>query len=369
MEVDKPLVDKAFKLIIVDDIPKNIQVAANILQPEGYRIAFAQNGKAALNQIRATDFDLVLLDIMMPELDGFTVCEELKKDPETRNIPIIFLTAKTETEDIVKGFKKGAVDYVTKPFNSAELLARVRTQLELKRYRDNLEELVKERTRELNKTQDITIRCLASLAETRDNETGGHIRRTQRYVKILAENLKEYPGYSNTLNEETIQLLYKSAPLHDIGKVGVPDHILLKVGRLTADEFEVMKRHTQLGMETLLDAEKELGENSFLRLAREIAYTHHEKWDGTGYPQGLKEEDIPVTGRIMALADVYDALVSKRIYKGPYPHSKAVEIIREDRGKQFAPDVVDAFVQSQLEFKEIALKFADYQEEKDMLSQ
>jgi HD-GYP domain-containing protein (c-di-GMP phosphodiesterase class II) len=213
---------------------------------------------------------------------------------------------------------------------------------------------------EIRRTRDVSILTLASLAETRDNETGAHILRTQRYILVLAEHLREHPRFEGVLNDENIELLYKSAPLHDIGKVGIPDNILLKPGKLTVDEFEIMKTHPQLGAEALRVSEKELGSNSFLHFAREISLSHHEKWDGSGYPYGLKGDAIPVSGRLMALADVYDALISKRIYKEAFSHEQARDILLEGRGRHFDPDVLDAFVACEDEFIRIANEFSDH---------
>lgn len=218
---------------------------------------------------------------------------------------------------------------------------------------------IRERTNELNRTRDVTILTLASLAETRDNETGAHILRTQRYVKALAEYLRAHPRFAGVLDDETIDLLYKSAPLHDIGKVGIPDAILLKPGKLTDEEFTVMKGHAKIGADALKIAEKEFGSNSFLRLAREISLTHHEKWDGSGYPAGLRGDEIPVSGRLMAVADVYDALISKRVYKPAFSHEKAMEIIREGRGRHFDPDVIEAMEAIEETFRKIAADFSD----------
>ncbi|MCW8827362.1 MAG: HD domain-containing protein [Gammaproteobacteria bacterium] len=215
-----------------------------------------------------------------------------------------------------------------------------------------------QRTQELQLTQDVTIMSLASLAETRDNETGAHIRRTQRYVKALAEHLRNHPRFSHELNDETIELLFKSAPLHDIGKVGIPDRILLKPGRLDAEEFTIMKTHAELGGEALKVAEAELGSTSFLKYAREIATTHHEKWNGKGYPKGLKGDDIPISGRLMAVADVYDALISKRVYKEAFPHEEAMDILREGRGEHFDPDILDALLEIEPQFVQIAAEYA-----------
>ncbi len=247
--------------------------------------------------------------------------------------------------------------------------ARVRNHLEMKRNRDHLEEVVAERTRDLALMQEVTIESLAALAEYRDPETGGHIRRTKNYVLLLARYLMEHDRYLDVLNDTSVDLLYKSAPLHDIGKVGVPDSILMKPGKLTGEEFEEMKKHTIYGRDAILTALKRLGENSFLRFAREIAESHQEKWDGTGYPHGQKGDEIPVAGRIMAIADVYDALISKRVYKVPFTHAKAVAILREGRGTHFDPVMIDAFVALQEEFRKVALEHADYEEERLALAE
>ncbi|OEJ69264.1 HD domain-containing phosphohydrolase [Magnetovibrio blakemorei] len=218
---------------------------------------------------------------------------------------------------------------------------------------------IKDRTKELALTRDVTILSLASLAETRDNETGAHLLRTQRYVRALAVHLKDHPNFSAALDDDTIDLLYKSAPLHDVGKVGIPDAILLKPGKLTDDEFVIMKTHARLGAEALHVAEKELGSNSFMSYAREIAESHHEKWDGSGYPNATKGTDIPIAARLMAVADVYDALISKRVYKPAFSHDKAMNIIREGRGSHFDPDIVDALNAVESEFQAIAAQFGD----------
>ncbi|MBF0525546.1 MAG: HD domain-containing protein [Deltaproteobacteria bacterium] len=238
----------------------------------------------------------------------------------------------------------------------------------LEEYAQILEDKVEERTQQLALTQEVTIESMAVLAEYRDPETGGHIRRTKRYVRALANRLKEHPHFCDYFGRETIDLLYRSSPLHDIGKIGVPDQILLKPGSLTYEEFEVMKLHTDYGHAAISAAEKKLGNNSFLRFAREITYTHHEKWDGSGYPQGLKGEDIPIPGRLMALADVYDALISKRVYKPPIPHSKAMAMIKEGRGTHFDPQMVDIFLELDEEIRQIGLEFAENQLEVHAMS-
>ena len=359
--------DRVAKILLVDDNTTNLQLLHETLDGLGYKLLIAKNGQTALTIARKALPSLILLDIMMPEMDGYEVCQRLKADENTSHIPIIFITALVDEEDEAKGLGMGAVDYITKPINPELVRARVRNHLELKQYQDHLENLVKERTRRLALTQAVTIESLATLAEYRDPETGGHIKRTQNYVKALAVHLKDHPRYGAELDDEIIELLYLSAPLHDLGKVGVPDHILLKAGKLTDEEFEEMKKHTVYGHDALLITEQKLGKDTFLKYAREIAYTHQEKWDGSGYPSGLKGAEIPLSGRLMALADVYDALISKRVYKPPFPHEKAVQIIIEGKDRHFDPEIVDAFVELQETFRNIALTFADYEEEREML--
>jgi putative two-component system response regulator len=259
------------------------------------------------------------------------------------------------------------VDYITKPVNPAIVMARVRNHLQLKRARDFLahhnhvlEEEVASRTRALAELQDATIRAMASLAETRDNETGNHIRRTQHYVEALARHLQNHPRFKDDLTDTNIETIFKSAPLHDIGKVGIPDRILLKPGKLTPEEFEIMKTHTTLGRDAIVAAESDTThDNPFFRYAKEITYSHQEKWDGSGYPEGLMGNNIPLSARLMAVADVYDALISERVYKAAFTHEQAVEIIREGRGSHFDPDMVDAFLVLSEEFRRIAQRFAD----------
>ena len=355
------------QILLVDDNTTNLQLLRDTLDGYGYKLLAAKNGKTALSIARKANPDLILLDIMMPEMDGYEVCKRLKADEATEHIPVIFVTALTDAEDEAKGLSLGAMDYITKPFNPELVRARVRNHLELKRYQDHLESLVKERTKRLALTQAVTIESLATLAEYRDPETGGHIKRTQNYVKALAMHLKDHPRFRDELNTDTIELLYLSAPLHDVGKVGVPDSILLKAGQLSDEEFEEMKRHTQYGYEALRITERKLGKDTFLHYATQIAFSHQEKWDGSGYPLGLKGAEIPISGRLMALADVYDALISKRVYKPPFPHEKAVEIIQEGRDSHFDPDIVDAFVELEGTFRNIALTYADFDEERQML--
>ena len=358
-------------VLIVDDTPQNIALISSFLIGL-YRIKVATTGEKAL-QIAASDDqpDLILLDIMMPEMDGYETCINLKSNPRTRDIPIIFLTAKAQVKDEQKGLELGAVDYITKPISPPIVLARIKTHLQLKRTRDFLkdknaflEREVDRRIKEILNIQDVAMMAIVSLAETRDRKTGKHIRRTQQYMKLLAMKLKEHPRFKNYLNDETISLLYKASPLHDIGKVGIPDCILHKPGKFTPEEFEIMKTHTVLGRDAIVSAEELLEMPAhFLKLIREIAYTHQEKWDGTGYPEGISGDDIPISGRLMAVADVYDALISRRVYKLPLSHEKAVVTIKEGAGTHFDPDVVDAFLEVADEFHNIALTYMDNEED------
>jgi putative two-component system response regulator len=274
-------------------------------------------------------------------------------------------------EDEQHGFDLGAVDYITKPISPPIVLARVHTHLTLKASADFLrdknaflEHEIERRTDEVRALQDVTILTMASLAETRDNDTGNHILRTQYYVKVLAEHLQDHPRFAATLTPRYVELLFKSAPLHDIGKVGIPDRILLKPGRLDFDEFEIMKTHTTLGRDAIVVAEQRLGVSvPFLDTAKEISYSHQEKWDGSGYPEGLAGEAIPLSARLMAVADVYDALICRRVYKAAKTHQEAVDIMAEGRGSHFDPDVYDAFMRLQPEFQAIAARYADKDDE------
>ena len=304
---------------------------------------------------------------MMPGMDGYSVLARIKDSPVTRDIPVVFLTALADAGDEERGLKLGAADYITKPIMPTVVLARVHTQLEAKMARDwlqdqnaALEAEVAHRMAENDLTQRVSIRALAHLAETRDPETGNHILRTQGYVQLLANLLQHHPRFAATLSDRYIDLLHRSAPLHDIGKVGIPDHILLKPGKLTPDEWEIMKTHAVLGCNAIAQAEADAAKPvGFLAIAKLIARSHHEKWNGSGYPDGLAGDDIPIAARLMALADVYDALISRRIYKPAMSHEQAAAVIDAGRGTHFDPDVVDAFMAIQEEFQAIARRFSD----------
>jgi putative two-component system response regulator len=352
-----------YTLLIVDDTPENLFLLGELLQPH-YRVRAANSGRRALEVARSTPApDLVLLDVMMPEMDGYTVLARLKADPATATIPVIFVTALDGGADEERGLAAGAVDYISKPIKPAVLMARVKAHLELKSARDwlhdrnlALEAEVARRMHENLLIQDVTIRALACLAEIRDPETGGHLRRTQHYVELLAVRLREHPRYRDFLTHANVQALIKSAPLHDIGKVGIPDHVLLKPGSLNADEWRVMRTHSRLGAEAIAQAERDLPHPlAFLRVAKDITRSHHERWDGTGYPDGLAGEAIPIPARLMALADVLDALTSERPYKRAFPFAEAAQLIAEGRGTHFDPAVVDAFLDAREAFEAVAI--------------
>ena len=370
MNIQTPA-SKRSSVLVVDDTPTNLLLMSELLG-DLYTVKVANSGARALKIARSDKPpDLILLDIMMPEMDGYEVCRQLQADERTREIPVIFLTARTDSSDEQKGLEMGAVDYITKPISPAIVLARVKTNLILKASadflkdkNDYLEQEIHRRTEEVRDIQNVTILTMASLAETRDNETGNHIVRTQHYVRLLALALQKHPRFEHQLTDTMVDLLFKSAPLHDIGKVGIPDSILLKPGKLTAEEFEIMKTHTTQGRDAIISAEQRLGKDvPFLTCAKEIAYSHQEKWDGSGYPEGLAGDAIPLSARLMAIADVYDALISRRVYKPPFTHEAAMTIIEEGRGKHFDPDIVDAFIAIQTECKAIAEKHANTDEE------
>lgn len=350
---------KKSRVLIVDDTPENIWILLEALKDE-HTLMVAKDGLSALRlALPPTSPDIILLDVVMPGMDGYEVCRRLKQDPRTNSIPILFVTSQSDTGNEAHGLDLGAMDYITKPFHPSLVKTRVHNQIELKRHRDRLDELVRERTSELALTQEVTIEAMATLAEWRDPETGGHIKRTQSYVRTLAECMRQQINFNEELDDNTIDLLYLSAPLHDVGKVSIPDAILLKPGRLSTEEFEEMKKHTIYGRNALAAAERKLGGDSFLRLAKEIAYSHHERWDGRGYPAGIGGKDIPLAARLMSVADVYDALVSKRVYKPALPHEEVCKIIASGSGTQFDPTVVDAFAQTKEVFNEIALSMHD----------
>lgn len=353
-------------VLVVDDEPTILASVSKILTPF-YTVRVATSGTRAI-EVAETEPkpDIILLDVRMAGLDGFSVLSSLKSRPTTQNIPVIFVTAMVSTEDEEKGFDFGAVDYITKPIRPAILLARVRTHLTLKQAKDFLhskndflEAEIERRMEENQIIQNVSIRALAHLAETRDPETGEHILRTQAYVKTLARRLQTHPRFQSVMTDRFVELLAKTAPLHDIGKVGIPDHVLLKPGKLSPEEWEIMKTHAEMGAKAIELAEQDVKQPvEFLSLAKEIARSHHERWDGGGYPDGLVGEDIPVAARLMTLADVFDALISERVYKPAMSLLEARDIIISERNRQFDPDVVEAFVDCFEEFSAIAKRYS-----------
>lgn len=333
-------------VLLVDDVAENIDILNAILSPH-YRTRVALDGEKALKICNSTNPpDLVLLDIMMPGIDGYQVCAKLKANPDTRNIPVIFVTAMGDLEDEQFGLEVGAVDYLTKPISPAIVLARVRTHLALYDQSRELSREVRQRTAELFNTRQQIIRRLGRAAEYRDNETGNHIIRMSHYCRLIAEKAG--------LGCATIEILFNAAPMHDVGKIGVADHILLKPGPLTSEEWEIMKGHAQIGADIIGEHSDEM-----LQAARMIAHCHHEKWDGSGYPRGLKGEDIPLMARIVALADVFDALTSERPYKKAWEIERAVAHIESQAGLHFDPQLLEPFRQALPQMLEIREEFAD----------
>ncbi len=361
-------------ILIVDDSPANLHMLGSILG-DHYNVLYASGGEEGIRLANTRAIDLILLDVVMPDMDGYNVCNQLKTDPATRNIPVIFLTSLTSAADEEKGLSAGAEDFIHKPVSPPVVMARVRNHLllanskrELRSQNEQLEKLVVQRTGEIVRkdhqliaAQSATITAFCALAEARDNETGNHIRRTQNYVRLLAEKMRNHPRYRPLLTDESIELLYKSAPLHDIGKVAIPDAILLKPGRLTEEEWVVMKKHSLVGRDAITTAASELDrdDGNFLSFAAEIAYTHHERWDGKGYPRALAGDAIPLSGRLMAVADVYDALTTKRVYKEALSHKMAITIMKAERGSHFDPDIFDAMIAIQDQFQGIARQYGD----------
>lgn len=354
-------------ILIVDDDATNLTILNKLLKPT-YQVRAARSGPLALRAASSEPRpDLILLDIMMPGMSGYEVLQNLRAQAATADIPVIFLTALGGNSDEQHGLQMGAADYITKPIQPEILLARIKTQLLAKQARDWLKDAnaaldaeVARRAAQNELIEQVTIRALAHLAEIRDPETGNHILRTQAYVGTLARHLATHPRFASVLTPATVELLTKSAPLHDIGKVGIPDSILLKPGPLTAEEWRVMKTHAKLGSDAIELAEADVDSPvPFLQYAKEIAHWHHEKWDGTGYPDGLVSDAIPISARLMALADVFDALTNARVYKPAFPLEQARQMIAEGRGKHFDPDVVDAFEANMDEFIAISQRYAD----------
>lgn len=325
------------RVLIVEDDPVSADLLEACLRTAGYQVTVAENGAQARELVRSGQYRLVVSDWEMPEMSGVELCQYIRSRQSGGYIYVILLTSRSGTRNVVAGLNAGADDFVTKPFQPEELRVRLRTA---------------ERIISLE-SRDLLIFSLAKLAESRDPETGAHLERMRNYSRLIAQCLSELDNYRGIVDGEFVDLVYHTSPLHDIGKVGIPDNVLLKPGRLTASEFNVMKRHTLIGAETLDAAMQFHPDAAFLKMARDIALTHHEKYDGSGYPRGLAGEEIPLCGRIVALADVYDALTTKRVYKPAFSHERAKEIIVQDSGKHFDPDVVGVFLENEDRFEEI----------------
>lgn len=361
------------RILIVDDNPMNLDMLQRRLERDGYSVITAACGVDALKTLRQIDVDLVILDVMMPEMDGHTVLRNIKSDPALQHIPVIMASALTEEEQIVRCIEAGADDYLPKPINSVLLRARVNSSLskkrlhdnerhyrqELEQYNERLKIKVAEQVGEITSAQMAAIFATSKLAESKDPETGAHLERLRIFCKILATDLTRFEQFATEVTADFIDCIYAASPLHDIGKVGVPDTILLKPDKLTSDEWSIMQTHTTIGANTLRAvAEKHPG-NNFIRMGIEIAESHHEKWNGTGYPYGLKGNAIPLSARILALADVYDALTSERCYKRAFSHTESRQIILEGAGNHFDPEIVQAFLRCEQAFIAVKQQYCD----------
>lgn len=352
--------ERIFNLLLVDDTPENLRFLSESLKNEGYRIRVAPNGELALSMVQEDPPHLVLLDIDMPGMNGYQVCDKFKTSVQLKKIPIIFLSALDDHRAKVLAFQHGGVDYVTKPFRIEELLARISTHLELQALRDELQDhnvslqkMVNEQFQEIYASQLTTIFALIKLSESRDDDTGKHIDRVGSYAKHLTKAARLSTLFNCDINEQFEMDIYHASAMHDVGKVGISDTVLLKPGKLTEEEFAVIKTHTTIGFNTLQAISKSYPQNHMISLGAEVAYCHHEKWDGNGYPQGLKGEQIPLSARIVAISDVYDALRSRRPYKVPFEHDQAISFIKKGAGTHFDPELVKIFESDSCDWDEI----------------
>ncbi len=360
-------------ILVVEDNEMNRDMLSRRLIQQGYTVVAAQDGQEALGMLAERRFALVLLDIMMPKVDGYQVLERMRCDQGLRHVPVIMITALDDMDSAAHCIQMGAEDYLPKPFNPVLLKARVQACLDKKRFRDQqedyqrwlqeqkgaLEERVREQVSEIAAAQQAAIFAMSKLAESKDPETGAHLERMRESCRIISEQLAKTEKYLGTIDECFVETIYAASPLHDIGKVGVPDEVLLKPGKLDAQEWTLMKTHTTIGAETLRAVHAQHPGNDFIEMGIDIAQSHHEKWDGSGYPNGLVGEDIPLAARILPLGDVYDALTSRRCYKEAYTHQKSRNIIHEGSGNHFDPMVVEAFLETEDEFIRIREYFGD----------
>lgn len=347
------------RIMIIDDNVTNLNIARMALK-EHYDLLLIPSGEKALKLFERITPDLILLDVDMPKMNGFDVIQEIKHSPyPVRHTPVIFVTAKDDSKSEFKGLNLGAVDYITKPFSFPLLQKRIELHLQLQHYSQHLEHMVEEKTKVISELQYSIVHVLSDMVERRDGSTGGHLIRTRNYLKVLLDEVKRADLYDFRLDSVSADLFIHAAQLHDVGKMSIPDSILLKAGKLSHEEFEVMKTHTTLGEEAICFAMSSVQEKKFLEIAASFAGAHHERWDGSGYPRGLKELEIPIEGRLMAIADVYDALISERPYKRPYPHETARALIMDGRGTHFDPLLTDIFELVSEQFKIIAQENAD----------
>lgn len=356
------MINRKANILVVEDSPMNIDILLNILKDD-YTIYVAINSDRAFSILSKRAIDLILLDIVLPGMSGTEIMQSLQENKKYKSIPVIFLSSINDPKVKTECFEAGAIDYITKPYNSLEIKERIKTRIKLieanqilSKQKNVLEEMIRLKTDEIIRTRDAAMIAVSSLVETRDSDTGEHINRTQKFVLVIAETLNILHKYPDILNEEYILELERASTLHDIGKIGIPDYVLLKPGKLTDEEFEIIKKHPRIGYNALKKASLELGDNLFFNIACDIALYHHEKWNGRGYPEGLSGDDIPLSARIMALSDVYDALTSERVYKKRFSHQKAMEIIKGDKGVHFDPNVVDAFLISEKLFEKTAFQ-------------
>ncbi|MBO5293250.1 MAG: response regulator [Lachnospiraceae bacterium] len=332
-------------ILAVDDNRTNLNIVKDALKDK-YRVTCVQSGPEALHFLEQNrkKVDLILLDLIMPHMTGLDVLEQLKKDEKLRTVPVVFLTSNRSVETEITCLENGAMDFIGKPFAPKTLRMRVGRILELEEYQHNLEEMVEEKARKIEKIQRNIVVNLANVIESRDNDSGHHVKRTGAYVEVIARGLKKEGIYADELTEDYIARLRNASALHDIGKIAIPDHILCKPGRLTQEEFEVIQTHCEMGGKLVRECLTGVDDNHYMDIAVDVAVYHHEKWDGTGYPAKLKRDKIPLAARIMAIADVFDALISKRCYKEPYSVEEAFRIIRESRGTHFDPMITDVFL-------------------------
>ena len=348
-------------ILIVDDIEINRMILRNILQDD-YEIIEASSGTEVFKILFEDNIlpTVVLLDIIMPDIDGFQVLERIKLNEKTKNIPVLFITAADSDETESRGLKSGAADYVTKPFNHDIVRARVDNHINLARYRHSLEQLVMIKAAEVTKTYEQTLEVLATIIEYRNFESGAHVRRTTLLTEVIVAKMLNMEKFSPLLRRENAHSMIKAAALHDIGKIGISDTILLKPGKLTPEEFDIIKTHTTIGKQIIDSIAVELPDHDFyLKYANDICYGHHERWDGKGYPRGLKGGEIPISARIISVVDVYDALVSPRCYKAAFSHDDSLKIILDGRGTQFDPDIVDIIPELSPEFRRIEESHSD----------